>query len=315
MGQIERVGIVGAGAMGIGIAEVVAKAGFPTVVVKATPGAPDQAVRKIERSLAKSVEKGKLSAEERDATLARLRFTSDRSALATCDLVLECIVEDIDAKVELFRSLKDVVRPDTIFASNTSTLRILDLALGAGATDRMVGMHFFSPAPLMKLVELAYLETTPVAVIDKSATFLHRIGKTSVPVMDSTGFIVNRLLVPLLVGAIAAYESGLARPEAIDTAMKLGCGHPVGPLALCDLIGLDIVYAMSKLLFADFRDARYKPPSILRRLVQQGHLGKKTGMGFYDYSVDPPRANEDIWRIVRHDGLEVISSEPATDAA
>lgn len=311
MGQIERVGIVGTGLMGTGIAEVVAKAGFPTVVVKATAGAPDEAVRRIERSLAKSVEKGKLTAEDRDATLARLRFTTDRSALASADLVIESIVEDLDAKVSLFRALRDIVSPTAILASNTSTLRIRDLALAAGTTDRTVGLHFFSPAPIMKLVELAYLETTPVEVIDRAATFLHRIGKTAVPVVDSTGFIVNRLLVPLLTGAIAAYEQGLARPESIDTAMKLGCGHPMGPLALSDLIGLDIVYAMSKLLYADFRDARYKPPSILRRLVQQGHLGKKTGLGFYDYSTDPPKANEDIWRIVRHDGLQVLGEHAA----
>lgn len=315
MGQIERVGIVGAGQMGIGIAEVVAKAGIPTVVIKATPGAPDEAVRRIERSLAKAVEKGKLSVEERDATLSRLRFTADRSALGACDLVIESIVEDLETKAQLFRALSEIVGPTAILASNTSTLRVRDIALAAGTTNSTVGMHFFSPAPLMKLVELAYLESTPVDVIDRAAMFLHRIGKTAVPVVDSTGFIVNRLLVPLLVGAIAAYEQGLARPEAIDTAMKLGCGHPVGPLALADLIGLDVVYAMSKLLYADFRDARYKPPSILRRLVQQGHLGKKTGLGLYDYSVDPPRANEDIWRIVRHDGLEVIGLSGGAHAA
>lgn len=312
--QIERVGVVGAGHMGIGIAEVVAKAGLPTVVVKATPGAPDEAVRRIERSLAGAVEKGKLTAEERDATLARLRFTTDRAALASCDLVIESIVEDLGAKEELLRGLVDVVRPDTIFASNTSTLRIRDIAAGAGTSTRTVGMHFFSPAPLMKLVELAYLETTSVEVIDRSATFLHRVGKTAIPVVDSTGFIVNRLLVPLLVGAIAAYEQGLARPEAIDLAMKLGCGHPVGPLALADLVGLDVVYAMSKLLYADFRDARYKPPSILRRLVQQGHLGKKTGLGLYDYATDPPRANDEIWRMVRRDGLQVIGDHGASHA-
>jgi 3-hydroxybutyryl-CoA dehydrogenase len=297
MSQIERVGVVGAGLMGTGIAEVTAAAGFATVVVKATPGSPDEARLKLERSLGKQVEKGKLGAEARDRILGRITWTNDRERLHDADVVIESIVEDLPTKRALFGALDATLPARAILASNTSTLRIGELARNLRRSGRTIGMHFFSPVPAMKLVELAHLPETEPAVVASASDFVSRIGKTAVPVLDSTGFVVNRLLVPYLIGAIAAYEQGLAGPEEIDTAMRLGCGHPVGPLALSDLIGLDVVYAMARLLYADFRDVRYRPPALLRRLVQQGHLGKKTRLGFYDYSVEPPRANADVQRL------------------
>jgi 3-hydroxybutyryl-CoA dehydrogenase len=299
MTEIKTVGIVGAGLMGTGIAEVAAAAGYPTVVVKATPGPTDAARAKVERSLARQVEKGKLTAESRDAILGRITWSSERDAVAGADVVIESIIEDLAAKQELFCQLDPLVAPGAIFASNTSTLRIGDIARRTARPERTVGLHFFSPVPAMKLVELAHTADTETEVLAAAGAFVKQLGKTAVPVLDSTGFVVNRLLVPYLIGAIAAYEQGLARPEQIDTAMRLGCGHPVGPLALSDLIGLDIVYAMAKLLHADFHDPRYQPPALLRRLVQDGQLGKKTKLGFYDYAEDPPRANEEIWSLVR----------------
>ena len=299
MSGIHNVGIVGAGLMGTGIAEVVAAAGFPTVVVKATPGAPDGARTRVERSLGKQVEKGKLGADARDEILGRITWTADRERLLATDMVIESIVEDLATKRELFGALDASLPEHAILASNTSTLRIGELARDLGRVGRTIGLHFFSPVPAMKLVELAHLPETCPKVVASAQEFIAKIGKTAVPVLDSTGFVVNRLLVPYLVGAISAYEQGLARPEEIDTAMRLGCGHPMGPLALADLIGLDVVYAMAKLLYADFHDTRYQPPALLRRLVQNGQLGKKSKLGFYDYAVDPARANEEVWALIR----------------
>jgi 3-hydroxybutyryl-CoA dehydrogenase len=297
--QIRTVGVVGTGLMGSGIAEVCAVSGYKTIVVKATPGCHHIAQAKVEKSLARSVEKGKLTPEQRDAALANMEWTGHREALGGADLVIESVPEDMATKRSLFHSLHGIVPAETIFASNTSTLRISEMAHGIGREDRTIGLHFFSPVPAMKLVELAHLHTTAPDVLKAAMTFVGALGKTAVPVLDSTGFVVNRLLVPYLIGAISAYEQGLAKPEEIDLAMKLGCGHPMGPLALSDLIGLDIVYAMSKLLHADFQDARYQPPSLLRRLVQDGQLGKKSGIGFYDYRDGEPKANEAILELVR----------------
>lgn len=299
MTEIKTVGIVGAGLMGTGIAEVAATSGFETVVVKATPGCHHLAQARVEKSLDKGVEKGKLTAEARDAALGRIFWTSDREALGRADIVIESVVEDLATKRRLFADLEPIVGAQSIFASNTSTLRIKAIAEGVQREDRVIGLHFFSPVPAMKLVELAHLPETMPEIVERAATFVTKLGKTAVPVLDSTGFVVNRLLVPYLIGAISAYEQGLARPEEIDLAMKLGCGHPVGPLSLSDLIGLDVVYAMAKLLYADFHDQRYQPPSLLRRLVQKGQLGRKAKKGFYDYTTEPPTANEEVLQLVR----------------
>jgi 3-hydroxybutyryl-CoA dehydrogenase len=289
MTQLRTIGIVGGGLMGTGIAEVAALAGFPVVVVKASGGDVGGLRDRIVKAMAGRVAKGKLAAEAAAAAESRLTFTTDLAALAGCDLVIESIIEDLDAKRALFARLEAIVGPTAVLASNTSTLKIADLA--GGRPDRTVGLHFFSPVPAMALVEIAHLPTTAPEVLAACEAFVAALGKTAVPVMDSTGFVVNRLLVPMLLGAIAAYEQRLAGAEQIDTAMRLGCGHPLGPLALSDLIGLDVVYAMAKLLYKEFGDDRYRPPALLRRLVQAGHLGKKTGLGLYDYAHKPPRAN------------------------
>jgi 3-hydroxybutyryl-CoA dehydrogenase len=291
--EIKSVGIVGAGLMGTGIAEVCALAGYETVLVKATPGAPMAGLDRIKASLDGRVAKGKLDAAAAAAALPLVKATADKGDLARCDLVIESIVEDLAAKRALFAALAPVLGPDAVLASNTSTLRVTDLAEGI-RPGRTIGLHFFSPVPMMSLVELAHLATTDADVVPAAQRFVDKLGKTAVPVLDSTGFVVNRLLVPMLLNAIHAFEHGLASPEQIDTAMKLGCGHPMGPLALSDLIGLDVVYAMAKLLYKDFGDACYKAPALLRRLVQEGQLGKKSGRGLYDYSTKPPRMNPSI---------------------
>jgi len=308
MSEIRTVGIVGAGLMGTGIAEVAATAGLATVVVKATPGSPDGARARVEKSLGKQVEKGKLTAEQRDETLARIVWSGERDALAGADIVIESIVEDLAQKGELFADLDRRLPREAIFASNTSTLRITEIARRGGRLDRTIGLHFFSPVPAMKLVEVAHMNDTRPEILRAAGDLVKRMGKTAVPVLDSTGFVVNRLLVPYLVGSIAAYEQGLASPDEIDTAMRLGCGHPVGPLALSDLIGLDIVYTMAKLLFTEFHDVRYQPPALLRRLVQNGQLGKKSKLGFYDYRTDPPTANQDILGLVQEGAFRLSAT-------
>lgn len=295
--QVGSLGIVGAGLMGTGIAEVAVACGFPTVLVKVTDGDPAAAGGRIARALGRRVEKGAMSAEARDQALARLTVTSDRDALATSDLVIESIIEDLGEKRSLLRDLVQRTRAHAVLATNTSTLRLRDLAAPA-YDDRLVGMHFFSPVPAMNLVELAHLPGTRPEVTRACRQVVDRLGKTAVPVIDSAGFVVNRLLVPYLVGAVAAYQQGLAGPVEIDTAMKLGCNHPIGPLALCDLIGLDVVLAMAKLLYREFADDRFRPPPLLRRMVHDGQLGRKTGLGFYDYSVSPPAANKALAALV-----------------
>lgn len=290
MTEPTHIGIVGTGLMGTGIAEVAALAGLPVTLVKLTPGDPAAVQERIRGSMAARVAKGKLAAEAAEQALALIRVATDVAAVGGCDLVIEAIVEDLAAKRALFARLHALLAPDAIVASNTSTLKIADLAADL-RPGRTLGLHFFSPVPAMNLVEIAHLPDTEPDALATCEAFVARLGKTAVPVLDSTGFVVNRLLVPMLLGAIAAYEQGLASPEHIDTAMRLGCGHPMGPLALSDLIGLDVVYAMAKLLYKEFGDDRYRAPALLRRLVQAGQLGKKSGMGLYDYSAKPPRAN------------------------
>lgn len=294
----DRVGVVGSGLMGTGIAEVTAAAGVPTVLIKATPGDPSAARDRIVASLERSASRGKIDTATVERALANLTVTGDRDALADRDLVIESIVEDVGEKRTLFTDLAGRLGERAVLASNTSTLRIRDLAAGI-REQRTIGLHFFSPVPAMSLVELAHLPETDADVVPAAEAFIGSIGKTAVPVIDSTGFVVNRLLVPYLLNAIHAYSEGMARADQIDTAMKLGCGHPLGPLALSDLIGLDVVYAMSKLLYRDFGESRYQPPALLRRLVQQGHLGKKTGLGFFDYSSRPAVPNGELWALIR----------------
>lgn len=296
--DVNRLGIVGAGLMGTGIAEAATLAGMPTVLVKATPGDVTGISARVRSSIGRAVERGKVPAETAEKALAILTVTADRDALADTDLVVESIVEDLADKRALFADLETRVKDSGVFASNTSTLRIADLADG-GRERRTIGLHFFSPVPAMKLVEVAHLHRTDAEVLNGAIRLVERLGKTPIPVLDSSGFIVNRLLVPFLLNTISAYGQGLAPADRIDEAMKLGCGHPVGPLALSDLIGLDIVYAMAKLLYRELGDACYRPPALLRRLVQQGNLGKKSGLGFYDHTSRPAIPNPALWSFIR----------------
>jgi 3-hydroxybutyryl-CoA dehydrogenase len=292
---LRTIGIVGTGAMGRGIAEVSAQHGYETILVKATPGPLDGARRYIAESLGRAVKKGKLTAEKLDESLARLTLTSDLDALSGCDLVVESIVEDLERKRSLFADLEPRLATATVLASNTSSLPLSALADGLRAPTRFVGLHFFSPVPAMKLVEVAATPKTYPNAVEAAREFATGLGKTPVMVGDTSGYIVNRLLVPYLLDGISALESRVAGAEAIDTAMKLGCGHPMGPLALADAIGLDVVYAMAKTMHRELSDRRYSPPALLRRLVLKNQLGKKTKLGIYDYSNETIRENPDLW--------------------
>ena len=292
---LRTIGIVGTGAMGRGIAEVSAAAGLETILVKATPGPLDSARRYIAESLGRAVKKGKLTAAALDETSGRLTLTSDLDALSGCDVVIESIVEDMERKQRLLGDIEPRVSTATVLASNTSSLPLSVLAEALRAPNRFVGLHFFSPVPAMQLVELASTPRTYPAAVETALELVRALGKTPVMVGDTSGYIVNRLLVPYLLDGISALEARVAPAYSIDTAMKLGCGHPMGPLALADAIGLDVVYAMAKTLHRELNDRRYSPPALLRRLVLNHHLGKKTKLGIYDYSTDPARENPELW--------------------
>jgi 3-hydroxybutyryl-CoA dehydrogenase len=288
-------GVIGMGTMGRGIAEVAASAGLTTVLVKATSGDVDAGRRAIATTLDRRVKNGRLAAEARDAALSRITFTADLDALSSSGLVIESIVEDLAEKRRLFELIEPRISPQTVLGSNTSSLPLKALAPVLKSPTRFLGVHFFSPVSAMKLVELATLDCTYPEAVERALGFVEAIGKTPVLVADTSGYIVNRLLVPYMLDAMSSLEAGVARAEAIDTAMKLGCGHPMGPLELADAIGLDIVYAMAKTMHIAHKDARYSPPALLRRLVGSGHLGKKSGAGIYDYRVTPRRENPELW--------------------
>jgi 3-hydroxybutyryl-CoA dehydrogenase len=288
---IRSVGILGCGTMGAGIARVAAGTGFPTTIVKVTPGSPDAARGKLEAQLAKEVQKGKLTEEARTRLLGNLKWSDKAEDLRDCDLVIESIIEDVIKKQEFFEDLDDLCKPETIFASNTSTLCITELAAATKRADRFLGLHFFNPVVAMKLVEVIPTLGTSDAVVAAAQEFARTLGKTPIVVRDATGFVVNRLLTPYLVDAIRTLENGLASVSEIDQSMQLGCGHPMGPFALCDYIGLDIVFAMAQNLYNEFREPRFAPPPLLRRMVAAGMLGKKRQKGFYDYSTEPAKIN------------------------
>jgi 3-hydroxybutyryl-CoA dehydrogenase len=294
---IRKVGVLGAGQMGLGIAQAAARAGFETVLTKATPGSLDASRGKVEQQLKKEVEKGKLTAADHGALLERLHWSSDPKDLAGADLVIESIVEELPTKREHFRRLDGLVQPDGIFATNTSTLTVAEIASAVKRQDRFLGLHFFNPVHAMKLVEVAPTLRTAAPVVAACVEFAKQLGKTPVVVPDSTGFIVNRLLVPYLVDGIACLERGLASIAEIDTAMQTGANHPMGPLGLADYIGLDIVQHMANLLYAEYGEPRFMPPRLLRRMVLSGFLGRKNGSGFYDYRQSPPAAND--WLVQR----------------
>jgi 3-hydroxybutyryl-CoA dehydrogenase len=288
MARIETVGVVGAGLMGAGIAQVTATAGFPVTVRDVNDAALARGREAIERSLAKFVEKGRLTGAERDAALARITFATGLEALAAADLVIEAVPEDLDLKNALWRELDRLCVPRTIFASNTSSLTIAAMAAVTARRDRFVGLHFFSPVPLMALVEVVRTVSTAPEVFEAVFAFGRAIGKEPIAARDSAGFVVNLLLVPFMLDAIRMLERGVASVEDIDKGMKLGCNHPMGPLTLADFTGLDVCHSVAEIMFREFRETRYAPPPLLRRLVLLGHLGRKTGRGFYDYGQQPP---------------------------
>ena len=281
---IKSVGIVGSGIMGSGIAEVAAKAGHEVVLRSRQQGTADAMVASLEKSLAKQVERGKLEAAERDATLGRVRATARLHDLADCDLVIESVVEDLDVKKELFGELDDICRDDTILATNTSTLAVIDLAMVTTRTDRVCGVHFFNPAPMMSLVEIVRPLTASDETVGEVRSFAETCGKNPVEVRDRAGFIVNALLFPYLNNAVRMLENGTASRDDIDTAMKGGCNFPMGPLALLDLVGLDTSLAILDALYDEFRDPNYAAVPALRRMVTAGQLGRKSKIGFYDYN-------------------------------
>jgi 3-hydroxybutyryl-CoA dehydrogenase len=242
----------------------------------------------ITRSLDKSIEKGKLTADARDAALSRLTTTTRLDDLAACDVVIEAVVEDLDVKNALWRELNAHCAADTVFASNTSSLTIAAMATASGRPDRLVGLHFFNPVPLMRLVEVVRTLTTSDATFDLAMTLVRQLGKQPVVARDSSGFVVNRLLIPYMLDAIRALENGVGTITDIDAGMQLGAGHPMGPFTLLDFVGLDTVERVAEVMFDEYREQRFAPPPLLRRLVRAGHLGRKAGRGFYDHTVDPP---------------------------
>jgi 3-hydroxybutyryl-CoA dehydrogenase len=285
---VRRVGVLGCGLMGAGIAEVCARAGYDTVVREVSDDLLEKGLARIRRSLDRGVEKGRLSAEERDAASGRLRGVVALDALADRDLVIEAIVEHLDEKRQTFAALDGVLGGEAILASNTSSLTITQLAVATRRPDRVVGMHFFNPVPSMKLVEVVRTLLTAEGPFEAAVAFCRSIGKEPVSTRDTSGFIVNRLLVPYLLDAIRAYEEGVGSLEDIDKAMQLGTGHPMGPFTLLDFVGLDTTYAVANIMFDEFREKRFAPPPLLKQMVQAGRLGKKSGRGFFEYGASTP---------------------------
>ena len=285
--SIEKIGVVGCGLMGSGIAEVAARAGFDVVVREVAERPLEQGRTRMEESLAKAVEKGKLSAAESDAALGRVTFTTLVEKLTDRDLVIEAIVEDLKAKRELFWALNGHCPEHTIFASNTSSLPITDMAMGT-RPDRFVGLHFFNPVPVMKLVEVVRSIATSKNTVAEVLTFVKRVGKEPITAKDNSGFVVNLLLMPYVLDAVRALERGVASMEDIDKAMEFGCGHPMGPFTLMDFVGLDTTYRICEIMYEEYREARYAPPPLLKRVVALGRFGRKSGKGFYDWSGPTP---------------------------
>jgi len=281
--EVKTVGIVGSGIMGSGVAEVAAKAGYTVVLRSRTDAGANDMIAGLEKSLIKQVEKGKLDDGERSAILDRVRAVTHLGELATCALVLESIVEDLDAKKQLFRDLDRLCGDDTILATNTSTLPVVEMAMDTGRPDRVCGIHFFNPATLMQLVEVVRAITTSDETVAEAAAFATACGKNAVLVKDQAGFIVNALLFPYLNNAAKLFDAGVATRDDIDAAMKGGCNFPMGPLELLDLVGLDTSLAILEALYAEFKDPNYAPAPILRRMVSAERLGRKSRVGFYDY--------------------------------
>lgn len=290
MSGIQKVGVLGCGLMGSGIAQAAAAAGFDTVVRDVSQPLLDRGRAGVLKSLGRLVERGKMPGEARDAALAKLRFVTELKELQDRDIIVEAVTEELELKNGLWRELDRLCPARTIFASNTSSLTIASMADATSRPERFVGLHFFNPVPVMPLVEVVRTAATSPETFDLAYTFARALGKEPVAATDSPGFIVNLLLVPFLLDAARALERGTASTADIDRAMQLGCGHPMGPLSLLDFIGLDTVVRIADIMLEAYRDHRYEAPPLLRRLVADGHHGRKSGKGFYDYSVEPPAA-------------------------
>ena len=290
--NIKKVGVLGCGLMGSGIAQVSAMAGFDVTVLEVEQKFLDKGFAGIEKSLAKFAEKGTIK-ETPQAVRARLKGTTNNRDLADCDIVIEAVIENIEEKKKMYSALDGIVKKDAIFASNTSSISITELMTATKRMDRFIGLHFFNPVPLMKLVEVVRTIATADDVYDTAYEFGKKLGKVPVRTSDKTGFIVNRLLVPYLLDAVRAYEEGVGSVEDIDNAMKLGCGYPMGPLTLLDFVGLDTTYYITHVMYDEFKERRFASPPLLKRMVMAGWYGRKSGKGFYDYS-DPanPKANK-----------------------
>ena len=290
--EIKKVGVLGCGLMGSGIAQVAATAGFDVTVLEVEQKFLDKGFAGIEKSLAKLAEKGTLK-ETPEAVRARLKGTTKREDLAGCDIVIEAIIENVETKRAMYRDLDAIVKREAIFASNTSSISITELAASTKRPERFIGLHFFNPVPLMKLVEVVRTIATANEVYESAYEFAKKLGKVPVRTSDKTGFIVNRLLVPYLLDAIRAYEDGVGSIEDIDNAMKLGCGYPMGPFTLLDFVGLDTTYYITHVMYDEFKERRFASPPLLKRMVMAGWYGRKTGKGFYDYSdLNNPKANK-----------------------
>jgi 3-hydroxybutyryl-CoA dehydrogenase len=288
MTDIKTVGVLGCGLMGSGIAQVAATAGYRTIVREISDELLAKGRKGIETSLGKFVERGKLPAEERDAILKRLTFTTKVADLSPCDVVIEAVTEDLEVKNALWKELDALCGSGTIFASNTSSLTIAAMAATTRRADRFVGLHFFNPVPLMKLVEVVRTVTTTPATFERAMAFAQSLGKEPIAAKDNSGFIVNLLLVPYLLDAIRALEHGVGSVPDIDKGMVLGTGYPMGPFTLLDFVGLDTTYKIAEIMFTEYREARYAPPPLLKRMVLAGMYGRKSGKGFYDYATNPP---------------------------
>jgi 3-hydroxybutyryl-CoA dehydrogenase len=288
MTEIKRVGVLGCGLMGSGIAQVSAQAGFDTIVREVSDELCERGLGGIRKQLDRAVEKGKLPAEDRDATTGRLRGTTRLEDLAECDLIIEAVVENLELKNEMWRTLDEICGPDAIFASNTSSLTIADMAAATRRPERMIGLHFFNPVPVMKLVEVVRTIATDPRVFETAFAFARALGKEPIACKDNSGFVVNLLLVPYMMDAIRALEQGVASIEDIDKGMRLGTGYPMGPFTLCDFVGNDTLDKIGDIMFEEYKEKRYASPPLLKRMISMGYFGRKTGKGFYDYSQDPP---------------------------
>jgi 3-hydroxybutyryl-CoA dehydrogenase len=290
--EIQKVGVVGCGLMGGGIAQICARAGYEPVVCELDQAFLDRGMQQIKKNLDRAVEKEDIAEADRDAVMGRIHPTLELGDLADSDLIIEAIIENLEEKRNLFSSLDKVCKATTIFASNTSSLSITELAAGTGRPDRFVGLHFFSPVPVMPLVEVVRCGGTSEECFNLAFAFSKAIGKSPIACGDNTGFVVNRLLVPYMLDAIRAYEEGVASIPDIDKGLKLGCGYPMGPFTLGDFVGLDTLYHITKIMFDEYKDARFASPSLLRRMFLAGYHGRKTGKGFYDYSGEEPRVSD-----------------------